>query len=253
MNITLLLTHVAEWLGVLAVAWFLGSIPRFKPVITGFKYARRDGIMGLTLALTAVLFAFTLASPQLQSLAPRFFPLQGSSAELVRPLFTALVTLLPVLAATFLRGQPLRGTGWGRSGSRAGMQAGLAVALLTILLRNRALDLINGLKSEEITYLLLALGIALAEETIFRGYIQLRLSWWMGETRGWIITSLAYAAFRLPLLLLATGSADITAIAIPLVIALGQGLVAGFLMRKSGHILAPALYRAVSIWMNVFV
>jgi membrane protease YdiL (CAAX protease family) len=118
------------------------------------------------------------------------------------------------------------------------------------LLRNRALDLINGITTPQVTYLFLAMGIALAEETIFRGYIQLRLGWWLGENKGWLVTGLFYAAFRFPVLLAA---GDLNAALFGLLLALGQGLVAGWLMRKSGHVLAPALYRAVSIWMNVFI
>lgn len=249
MELNSLLTHLSEWLGVAAVAWFLGSLPRMKPVRTGFKYARRDGIMALSLSGVALLFAFATSTPQLRPLAARLFPLQGPAAELALPLFTALLTLLPVLAATLLRGQPLRGAGWPASGLRLGLQTGLALALLTILLRNRALDLINGVSRPELVYLLAALGIAFAEETVFRGYIQLRLCWWLGETRGWLLTSLFYTVFRLALLLPLAGSTGLLLVLVAAV----QGLLAGFLMRKTGHVLAPALYRAASIWMGVFI
>jgi membrane protease YdiL (CAAX protease family) len=246
----LLLTHVAEWLGAIAVAWFLSLIPRFRVARLGFKYPRRDGIMALSLGATAILFAFIFNTPQLSDLAPQLIPVQGPAAGLAPQLFIAVVSLLPVIAALFMRGQPPRSAGWGRESLRVGLQSGLALALLTVLLRNRALDLINGISTPEVTYLLLAIGIALAEETIFRGYIQLRLGWWLGETKGWLVTGLIYAAFRFPVLLAA---GDLNAALFGLLIALGQGLVAGFLMRKSGHILAPALYRAVSIWMDVFI
>jgi len=250
LNITLLLTHVAEWLGVIAVAWFLSRIPRLNIAPLGFKYPRRDGIMALSLGVTAVLFAFIFSSEQLSDLAPSLFPLQGPAADLAPAFLIALASLLPVAAALFVRGQPIRAAGWGRASFRAGLQSGLALALLTILLRNRALDLINGITSAELSYLFLALGIALAEETIFRGYIQLRLGWWLGENRGWLVTGLFFAAFRFPLLLAA---GDLNAALFGLLIALGQGLVAGWLMQKSGHVLAPALYRATSIWLNVFI
>jgi membrane protease YdiL (CAAX protease family) len=250
LNITLLLTHVAEWLGVIAVAWFLALIPRFRVEPVGFKYARRDGIMALALGATAVIFAYALTTPQLRDLALRFVPVQAAAAELANPFLIAALSLLPVLAALFMRGQPARSAGWGRAGLRAGLQIGLALALLTILLRNRALDLIHGINSVQAAYLLLALGIAFAEETIFRGYLQLRLGWWLGRTQGWLVTGLIYAAFRLPVILI---TSDSPALPLNLIIALGQGLVAGWLMRKSGHVLAPALYRAVSIWMNVFI
>ena len=250
MNITLLVTHVAEWLGVIAIAWFISRVPRLRAAPVGFKYPRREGLIALALGASAVLFAFIFTTPQLAGLAPRLIPLPEPSAALARPLFVALVTLLPVIAALATRGQPPRSAGWGRQFLRVGLQSGLTAVLLTILLRNRAMDLISGIDSGQATYLLAAVGIALAEETVFRGYIQARLGWWMGQNRGWLVTGLFYAAFRFPLLLAA---GDLNAALFGLVIALGQGLVAGWLMRQSGHVLAPALYRAASIWLNVFI
>jgi membrane protease YdiL (CAAX protease family) len=37
-----------------------------------------------------------------------------------------------------------------------------------------------------------------------------------------------------------------------LLVTLIQGLLLGWIMQKSGHVLAPILYRAVSLWMLVF-
>ena len=110
--------------------------------------------------------------------------------------------------------------------------------------------MLSGISTEETWYLIGAIGIAVAEETIFRGYIQLRLNFWLGDNRGWIASALAYAAWRLPGI---TAGASLQPILIGLALVLAQGLVIGFLMRKSGHVIAPVLYHAVSIWMNVFV
>jgi membrane protease YdiL (CAAX protease family) len=250
LNSTIFLAHVAEWLGVIAVVWFLARIPRYQVKPVGFKYARRDGIMALSLGATAIFFSLIFSTTELHNLAPRFLPVSGPAADLTYLLFIALVSLLPFLAALLTRGQPALSAGWNRTNQRVGLQVGLAVALLTILLRNRALDLINGIQKDELSYLLLALGIALVEETMFRGYIQLRLCWWMGDKKGWILTGLLFGLYRFPIFLAAVG---LNAALFYLGIILVEGLLAGWLMRKTGHVLAPGLYRAVSIWLNVFV
>jgi membrane protease YdiL (CAAX protease family) len=237
-------------MGAIAVAWILSAVPRLRSASIGFKYARRDGLAALFLGGASVIFAFVFSTQQLGGLSERVFPVSGPAADLARPLFVALVSLLPFIAAMLTRGQPPRSIGWSGSGFRAGLTAGIALALLTIFLRNRVMDVLGGISTPQSIYLLFAIGIALAEETIFRGYIQLRLTWWMGQTRGWLATSLLYALFRLPLLFV---SGNLLATLFYLLIALGQGLVAGYIMRKTGHVLAPALYRAASIWMNVFV
>ncbi len=250
MNTNTIIAQVAEWLGVIAVAWLLALNPRLRQMQIGFKYARRDGFVALALTFIVILFAFLFSTTGLGDLLTGPIDLPGQAAELSAPLALAVFSLLPIIAALVLRGQPLRSAGWNRPMGRAGLQVGLALVLLTVFLRNRVVDVLSGISTDETWYLLGALGIAIAEETVFRGYLQLRLNWWLGEQRGWLVVALAYAAWRLPGLL---ASDSLPAILIGLALALGQGLVTGWLMRKSGHVLAPALYRAVSIWMNVFV
>jgi len=250
LDLSIFLTNLAEWLGVFAVAWLLSLAPQFRGAPVAFKYARRDGLAALFLGAGALIFAAAFSSVGVGGFVDRLVQFPAPSGDLVHPLVLAVISLLPFIAALLTRGQPPLSAGWADKRLRIGLQAGLAAALLTIFLRNRVMDVLGGLKPGEITYLGFALVIALAEETIFRGYIQLRLGWWMGETRGWIATSLLYALFRFPAYLAA---GDLNHALFGLAIALGQGLVAGWLMRRSGHVLTPALYRAASIWMNVFI
>lgn len=250
MYTTSIVASITEWLGVIAVTWLLSLSPRFRHQPIGFKYARRDGLVAVTLALVIIFFSVLFASGKLGEVLGGWFSLPGVAAGLSRPLALAVFSLLVVGVALILRGQPVRSVGWGRAASGPALRVGLALALLTIFLRNRVMDVVNGISSDEAWYLLGAFGIAFAEETIFRGYVQLRLAWWLGETQGWVVASLAYAAWRLPLLL--TGGSFL-AILTGLGLALGQGLVCGWLMRKSGHVLAPVLYRTMSLWLNVFI
>lgn len=250
MDTTLLLTHAAEWLGVSAFAWILALIPALKTPPVIFKYARRDGMIALFLGASTLLFAVALSPVGLSGSIDRWLPVSGPASALLHPLVLAALSLLPFIAALLTRGQPALSAGWSAKRMRAGLQTGLTVVLLTVFLRNRVLDIVGGLKTDEVTYLLFALGIALCEETIFRGYIQLRLDNWLGGNRGWIATALMFAAFRFPGLL-ATGSTSQALFGLLLI--LGESFTAGWLMRKSGHVLAPALYRAASIWMGVFI
>jgi membrane protease YdiL (CAAX protease family) len=125
---------------------------------------------------------------------------------------------------------------------------GLALAIITIFLRNRFWLLLGGVSAPQFFALLTALGITLAEETVFRGYILQRLAWWLGEWPGMLLTSLIYALWHLPAWL--NHQALETTLLLCAVTFL-QGMVLSWIMRKSHHILAPALYRAVSIWVRI--
>lgn len=242
--------YLAEWLGVVALVWLFSLSPRLRQPRLGFKYARRDGLVALSLFLLIALFSFALYSGQVGGRLIDSLRVPELVQPLLRPLVLSLVCLLPFVLALALRGQPARSIGWGAASLRPGLYAGVLLALLTIFLRNRVMDVLGGPSSEQMTYLFYALGTALAEETVFRGYIQPRLSWWLGENRGWIAASLMFAVWRFPALL---GKGETVSLLIGLGLLIVQGLLAGWIMRRANHAIAPALYRAASIWMDAFI
>lgn len=240
---------LTEWLGVIAVAWLLSATPRFRKQTVGFRYARRDGIVALTVGGVLVLIGWIFASSSPGKMLWELIRLPEPARRL-NPLFIlAMISLVITLAALFLRGQPLKGAGWNTTNLRLGIQTGLALALLTIFLRNRVMDVLNGLSREEIAYLLVVLGIALAEETIFRGYVQMRLCWWLGERQGVLATAALNTLWRLPLLL---ASGAYIVLWLNLVIMIGQAILSGWLMQKTGSVLTTILYRTTSLWMNFY-
>ena len=249
MNIQSLAGFISEWLGVIAVAWMMGIAARFQKPVTGFKYARRDGFAALGIAAVLLVFAFAY-----QFFNPPTFPdpapiAPGPIADLGKALVLAGLGLLPVLAALYTRKQPIRSAGWNQPLIVPGLLMGLAIALLTIFLRNRHYDLLLGLDSTELTQLFLAIGIALAEETIFRGYIQLRLVWWLGLWRGILLTSVLYTGWHLAAWV---GRLPADTIVVLVLLTFIQSLVVGWVARRSGGVAAGALYRAISIWATVF-
>lgn len=249
MDFRYLVGFLSEWLGVIAVAWMLSLSPRFVQPQVGFKYARRDGIIALSLYALILIFAFIYASIQPITLPDPLHLVPAPLQPTLQGLLLAVFSLMAFGVALATRRQPLRSLGWNPVLLRPGLVLGFALAILTILLRNRSMDVLGRTNPAALNALLLALGISLAEETIFRGYIQQRLVWWLGQWPGLAITALMFALWHVPawLGLLPNGT-----ILILFGLTFLQGLVLGWLMSKSGTVLAPALYRAVSIWMNFF-
>jgi len=89
--------------------------------------------------------------------------------------------------------------------------------------------------------------LALAEESIFRGFIQPRLQAWLGRWVGLVLTAAMFAVWQLP----AVWNAGWETILPSLGLAFAQGLLLGWIMDRSGHVLAPALYRTISLWMSI--
>lgn len=111
------------------------------------------------------------------------------------------------------------------------------------------MDLFNGFTSTQFIGLAVFAGLALAEETLFRGYIQLRLTSWLGEHWGWLATGGLYVLWQLPGRIFILGWTELWPL---LLFSAIQGLLCGYIMQKSGHILAPAMYRWISNWLMLF-
>ncbi len=227
----------AEYLGVVAVVMLLGLSARARAKHeVKFIYPRREGLYALG-GFAAIL-----------AIAVIFFSKAGGS-DLPGTLTLAALCALPFAAFLLVRRQPIRSAGWGSANLRIGLMIGLALSILTIFLRNRFTSIIAGLPGEQIIQLLYWLGICLLEESIFRGYMQPRLSAWLGEIPGWVLAAALFALWRVPLWL-AIGQSPLALLPY-LGLTFVQGLVLGYVFRKSGSVLASGLYRAVSTWISL--
>ncbi len=238
-----LLLKLAETLGVIAVMLIASTSGRlvFRPV--DFKYPTREG--RVSTGLFVVIFVLALAY-YLGGLDFRL-PLDDFLQPFGQRLVLALVGLAIVAVALFYRRQPLLSAGWGRKQNLTmGLRMGAMLIFFSIFLRGKLPAIIDGITAQEGLALLLILLTSLCEETIFRGYLQLRVSSWLGKTQGWLIVSAAFVVWQLPRLLL-----DLPNIWINLLLIVVQSLLLGWLMQKSGHVAAPVLFRAISDWLGL--
>jgi membrane protease YdiL (CAAX protease family) len=232
-----ILLFVSEWMGVVAVTWLIWLNPRMKAHPVGFKYPAREGYVSLGL------FASILA------LAYFFFTRTGRAPDALGLLWQRLTVdgiALAIFAVALLgRGQPLRSAGWGKAATSLGWRIGLPLAILTIFLRGKIFSIINGVTPQDGMALLACLGIGLAEETIFRGFIQMRLCFWLGQRWGLLATAGLFVVWQIPRL-----AANPANLPVSLLIVAAQALVVGWLALTGGNVLAPAIYRAISEWAS---
>jgi membrane protease YdiL (CAAX protease family) len=231
----------SEVMGVIAVMLLAGlskSI-RQRPLL-GFKYPRRETVIslslfGLLLALSILFYSGSIPAPQ---------PFVSVPSELWQQLIASLIALLLVLALLTIRRQPIRSAGWSKAMLNPSLRLGLALAFLAIFLRGAIFSLMDGVSSAELSGLMVWLLLALAETTIFQGYIQLRLASFFGDRFGWLVAAAIFFLWQLPRLLLQSET-----IWIRLAVAAIQAVLLSWLMKRSGHVAGIALYRAVSGWI----
>jgi membrane protease YdiL (CAAX protease family) len=156
----------------------------------------------------------------------------------------------PFLLALAIRRQPLLSVGLSRALMRPGLQLGAALALIAVFLSSKIYTIINGLTAAEGLYLVAMLIAGLTEEFIFRGYIQLRLMGWLGEIPGWLLAAALYALWHVPQKLILEG-VSLPQLGLSLAYLFVWGLLLGWILRKSGSILATGIYHAVHNWIQV--
>ncbi|MCX6055637.1 MAG: CPBP family intramembrane metalloprotease [Chloroflexi bacterium] len=246
MDIKYWLGYLSEWLGVIAVGMIAGASPIFTKIRqVEFRFPQREATFTLSVFAIIYLLAFQYYSNPilgfLVKLAEGF-----SGGDLSSRMVLAGIGLILFVLAMFLRGQPFKSIGWGRANLKAGATLGFLLVLLTVFLRGKFLILLRGISPEQGNLLLVWLILSLAEETIFRGYIQLRLTTFLGSTWGWLATAGLFLLWQLPGRLWILPFSEILPF---MILSTGQALLLGWIMRKSGHVLAPALFRAVAGWL----
>jgi membrane protease YdiL (CAAX protease family) len=260
---TEILILLVEFAGVVAVTLLLGLSPAFqqrRPVV--FVYPKREGVVALSLfvVMTGLLtLIFLQMNPSPGEAIPAVLPANGmhlldgftyTPEALARQAGLAGLMLLPFGLALLVRRQPLLSAGLSARTWRAGLEMGLALALITIFLTNKTYAILKGLNSSQWLYLAAMLIAGLAEEFVFRGYIQLRLMGWLGQTWGWVITSALFSLWHIPQQLLIQ-QISLPELAYRLGILFALGLLLGWIMRKTGNILAPGIYHAIHNWVAV--
>lgn len=241
---------LSEILGVIAVTMLMTLNPRFKqhpPLV--FRYPHREAVAATVvaaglLAIGFVIFLSTAPAPNSGALSTT-----PALATLRQQLWAAAAGVLLVVIALIYRRQPLRSAGWNRPLLMPALQTGIAIILLVLFLRGKFAMLLDGISPAESSALLFIVLISLAEETVFRGYLQPRLSARLGNTPGWLLTSALFAVWQIPRLM----HQPTASLAIGVGLGLVQGLLAGWMMQKCRHVLAPSLYRIVSAWMPFLV
>jgi membrane protease YdiL (CAAX protease family) len=246
MDLKYWLGYLSEWLGVVAIVMIAGASPLLNKIHhIDFRFPRREATFALTLYALCYLVAFQYFSNPLldflKNVASNF-----AGGELAQRMVLAVVCLIVFILAMVLRGQPLKSIGWGKDNLRAGVIVGLLLMVVTVFLRGKFTVLLKGVNPEQGSLLLVWVFLAIAEETIFRGYIQLRLTSFLGTTWGWLATAALYMLWQLPGRLWTLSFVKMWPI---LLIALVQSLLLGWIMRKSGHVLAPILYRIAAGWL----
>lgn len=91
------------------------------------------------------------------------------------------------------------------------------------------------------------LVVGFAEETLFRGYVQVRWGATLGWWSGFLLTSVVMSLYHVPLLFMGE-SLPFSSVLLELLRMMPLSLLLGYAMHRSGNIVAPGI---IHLWLNL--
>ena len=244
---------------VFTAAFFLliWVITRFhKPKSLEIKFAapRKDAVLavgyvvGLFLII-AVIFSFLAQSAGGPLGPPEQFDFRRAISEWG---VYAAMSFIPVFILLKIRKQSFETVGITKKNVRLSVGVGIVLSILVIILSTTPEQLQGNFFSGNTFYAFIYyLAVGFGEELLFRGFLQLRCSFWLGEIRGLILASTIMALIHLPQRVFAVGLDPLRALISALSL-MPFSLLMGFLMLRTQNILGPSILHTVTNWVSVF-
>ena len=245
MNTDTLILTAAEWIGIIALGMLAGLSPKLRNVRPlQFLFPHREA--SVTFSINIAAFVFSL-------LIYKYFFTEVTAfttlnQEVLSQRLILDVIVLTVFGITLvIRKQPLRSALWGKEALRGNLEYALLIAALVIFLRGKIYTIIDGIEMAEGLALLQLLAIGLCEVSFFFGYSMPRLISRFGTRTGWVMAAFLFSLWQI-IPMAVHGVVWQTAI-FPILYFIGSGIVLGWTTIKSRHVLAPAVFIALSQWL----
>ena len=171
-------------------------------------------------------------------------------ARFLRQVGLCAFLLLPMAVWLWRRRAGWAAHGWGRERMRRAVGLGVLLGAGVLLVQARPFAPVRLAVADTWWALITYAVVALAEETLFRGFLQGRLTVWLGHWWGYLVTALLFTAVHLPARLLG-GEPLASALTYVAVQLLPMALLFGGAMLLADHAAAPTLLHLAWNWASV--
>ena len=163
----------------------------------------------------------------------------------------ATISFIPISLLIKTRKQSFETVGVTRKNMRLSLGMGLIISLLFLSFSTTPERLMDRLSAYNTLYAFIYyLSVGLGEELMFRGFLQLRCSIWLGEIKGLILASTIMALAHIPQRIFAVGLDPLQALASAASL-IPFSLLMGFFMVRTRNILGPAILHTIAAWTSV--
>ena len=238
MDLAPILPYLSEWLGVIAVTWLIHNRPAFFRRNVTFRNPTLQGRLSLSLFLISLVIVGFICT--------RSTAVPGT-ADFYHVILAA-IAFIPFAIAWYLQKQTWASLGWNKVFFRQNLLLGFVLLLLTVFLSGKVYSLLKGVSMTGANALFALVFISAIEETLFRCFIRLRLTAWLGENIAWLVTAGLFVLWNILLSTISGVSFGLSIVQV--IIIIGQALILGWVARYTNHIVAVILYRLASDWVR---
>jgi len=256
-----MLVHLgAQTLGVVAVgaaAYFLTRVLGFRHRTWTFASARESSLWGIGAVLIGWLLVSALFLLVTKSQASPQSPVghrEYNANDVIGQAILACIAWGPAVLVMRRRRESWASVGVSAHDLGRSLIVGILPIVFSALVNGRSSErgfgvLAAGLTAGHFWGLLRYATVGFGEEFAFRGYLQTRLVAWLGRWQGWVVASLLMALGHVVQRITMVGLSPLDA-ALSSLSLMPLSLLLGYVMLRTGNVVAPGLFHTFANWLN---
>jgi membrane protease YdiL (CAAX protease family) len=206
--------------------------------------------LGLVIAWMILQILFVLVFIRSGAQPPEESPeVQYNFSRFLNQAMVYLILVGPALVLMRLRKEPLASAGVSRYNLGGALLVGLILAAASFISSNGMQALAQGLSRNQLWALPYFAAVGFGEEFLFRGYLQIRLVAWLGQLPGWLLTSIVMAMMHIGQRVAVQGLSSPEAL-LSSALLIPISLFMGFVMLRTGNIIAPGIAHTFANWVG---
>jgi len=237
----------------LLLIWLITKFRKPKSLEIKFATPWKDAVLAIgyivgVFLIFAVVFSYMVQSAGGPLGTPTQFDLRRALSQWT---VYAIISIIPIFVIIKTKKQSFETVGVTKKNAGLSVGIGLLLSLLIVVLSTtpeRFLD--RFFSSNTLNAFIYFLAVGFGEELMFRGFLQLRCSIWLGEIRGLVLASAIMALIHIPQRIFAVGLDPLQAL-VSTVLLMPISLLFGFFMLRARNILGPTVLHTIVDWVSV--
>jgi membrane protease YdiL (CAAX protease family) len=235
------------------ITWVITRFIKPKKLEAKFAVPRKEALLSIAYVIAAFLVLAGVFFFWSQSIGRSI----GTSEEydISRVLFEwgiyAMISFIPVFAILKIRHQSLQSVGLAKTNWRLSIGVGILLSACFLAFNTTPERFLDRAFTFNTLYgFMYFLAVGFGDELLFRGFLQLRCSAWLGETKGLAVTSVLMAFVHLPQRIFVVGQNPIEAV-FSATLLIPVSLLMGFLMLRTQNVLGPTVLHTMIDMINI--